>query len=172
MSLTRAEYNPVCEQEVHLGRVWGVPRVTDGGSVLRVRNCCLVLIWASTMGKLQLNSDLPVHQVLLLVTLLVLHFPPQSVILLCFFILWWQMGRFPGTTVTVKWQWVMQMWGFVFLNLFFSLFLKGEELFLPIYSLCVCVNTFILNLKLIKYHFSQTSPDVLISVLWASVSHN
>lgn len=54
-----------------------------------------------------------------------------------------------------------------FFNLFFSLFLKGEELFLPIYSLCVCVNTFILNLKLIKYHFSQMSPDVgvLISVL-------
>lgn len=35
-----------------------------------------------------------------------------------------------------------------------SLFLKGGELFLPIYSICVCVNTFILNLKLIKYHFS------------------
>lgn len=49
---------------------------------------------------------------------------------------------------------------FLFFILFFSLFLKGEELFLPIYSLCVCVSTFILNLKLIKYHFSQMSPDV------------
>lgn len=38
--------------------------------------------------------------------------------------------------------------------LFYSLFSKGEELFLPIYSICVCVNTFILNLKLIKYHLS------------------
>ena len=66
------------------------------------------------------------------------------------------MGCFPGTTVTVKWQWVIKM----FFLIFFSLFLKGEELFLPIYSLCVCVNTFILNLKLIKYHFSQMSPIV------------
>lgn len=42
-----------------------------------------------------------------------------------------------------------------FFFLFFSLFSKrGEELFLPIYSICVCVNTFILNLKLIKYHLS------------------
>lgn len=42
-----------------------------------------------------------------------------------------------------------------FLSFLFSLFfLKGEELFLPIYSICVCVNTFILNLKLIKYHLS------------------
>lgn len=42
----------------------------------------------------------------------------------------------------------------LFLIFWFSLFLKGEELFLPIYSICVCVNTFILNLKLIKYHLS------------------
>lgn len=43
----------------------------------------------------------------------------------------------------------------VFFFVFFSLFFwKGEELFLPIYSVCVCVNTFILNLKLIKYHLS------------------
>lgn len=41
----------------------------------------------------------------------------------------------------------------------FSLFLKGEELLLPIYSICVCVNTFILNLKLIKYHLSLMSPE-------------
>lgn len=46
---------------------------------------------------------------------------------------------------------------------FFSLFLNGEELFLPIYSFCVCVNTFILNLKLIKYHISQ--PTILLSNL-------
>lgn len=168
MSLTRAEYDPVCEQEVHLGRVWGVPRVTDRSSVLRVRNCCLVLIWAPTTGKLQLDSDLPV-QVLLLVTLLVLHFPPVCYIIVCFFILWWQTGRFPGTTVTVKWQWVMQMWGFGFFCIFFfSLFLKGEDLFLPIYSLCVCVNTFILNLKLIKYHFSKMSPDVGVLICLVS----
>lgn len=43
---------------------------------------------------------------------------------------------------------------FFFSLLFYSLFSKGEELFLPIYSICVCVNTFILNLKLIKYHLS------------------
>lgn len=87
---------------------------------------------------------------------------------MCFFILWWQTGCFPGTTVTVKWQWVMQMF---FFNLF-SLFLKGEELFLPIYSLCVCVNTFILNLKLIKYHFSQMSSAVLFNfcVQWTTIS--
>lgn len=48
---------------------------------------------------------------------------------------------------------------------FFSLFLKGEELFLPIYSICVCVNTFILNLKLIKYHLSQTSQELLMFFL-------
>lgn len=45
---------------------------------------------------------------------------------------------------------------FIFFSicLFCFVFLKGEELFLPIYSVCVCVNTFILNLKLIKYHLS------------------
>lgn len=36
---------------------------------------------------------------------------------------------------------------------YFSLFLKGGELFFPIYSTCVCVNTFILNLKLINITF-------------------
>lgn len=62
----------------------------------------------------------------------------------------------------------------LFFKIFFSLFLKGEELFLPIYSLCVCVNTFILNLKLIKYHFSQMFPGVggLISVSCESVYLN
>lgn len=56
---------------------------------------------------------------------------------------------------------------------FFSLFLKGEELFLPIYSLCVCVNTFILNLKLIKYHLSQMSPDVgCFFLMYPKISQN
>lgn len=58
-------------------------------------------------------------------------------------------GMFPGNHSEVA---VGNTTVFIF-YLFFSLFLKGEELFLPIYSLCVCVNTFILNLKWINITF-------------------
>lgn len=63
-------------------------------------------------------------------------------------------GMFPGNHGNSEVARAMQQFVFFSFGFFFSLFLKGEELFLPIYSICVCVNTFILNLKLIKYHLS------------------
>lgn len=67
-------------------------------------------------------------------------------------------GMFPGnhgnSEVAAGNATVYFIFLFVYFSLFFFFFLKGEELFLPIYSICVCVNTLILNLKLIKYHLS------------------
>lgn len=133
--------------------------VTVRVSVLRVRNCCFVLICASTTGKLQLSSWLLVpRQVLLLVPLLVLQFFFPSLLYYCVLLHpWMTNGMFPWNHSNSE---VAVSNANVFFFNLFSLFLKGEELFLPIYSLCVCVNTFILNLKLIKYHFSQMSPAV------------
>lgn len=75
-------------------------------------------------------------------------------------------GMFPGNHTEVA---VGNATIFILYSFIFCLFLNGEELFLPIYSFCVCVNTFILNLKLIKYHLSQ--PTIFLNILyeWKSI---
>lgn len=76
----------------------------------------------------------------------------QSALLMCaysfFFFFFYQWSHF--FTSGMFPQWPPHQWcGSGAMQLFI---LKGEDLFLPIYSIYVSVNTFILNLKLIKYH--------------------